>query len=615
MGAQPGECGGHGGFTLTEHLEHNLTDEQSLERIITYFSELSNQHPPLCVQKLPDRVQLKINSVINPGDLPVIAAHDIWQIQQGKKKTLSAVPGELPPRRRNQFSVEMCEPAALIFNNITRSAEWCEDWKIEYGTPLQKVPNPANEEQLRIISITHQLSITYERFVLKWLLDYVGDKLDPDQFGGVKGHSVAHNLIEIQNSILYNQDLANPRATMMAGVDISKGFNKIEHNECITRISDMGCPNWLLKIVISYLSKRQLIVRFQGKLSRKAPLNSGCGQGTLLGLFCFCITFNGAGPKTNKETIGQIITQPKNKRKPIPSGKKKWVDDLTLTVPISLRENVIEDTRSTTTRPVPYHGRTGHRLPIDKNSMQIQLDNLSEYCRQAKMSINKQKTKCMLFNKSKKYDFIPELYLSDEAKLEVVQDMKLVGYQITSDLNTKANTKYIVGRAWKRMWIIRRLVALGASVPDLLSVLRCQVLSVLQFAVPAWTTMISKAESRSIEAVQSTGLYLIYGARFRSYNWALNEANMRTQAEQRSSIFEKFTRTCVRSQKFSKWFCKLENNNNMATRSKKVQFKPVETRNKYYSKSAIPQMVALANRLGLNKSRSIKLKSGKLIVL
>ena len=134
MGAQPGECGGQGGFTLTEHLEQNLTDEQSLERIITYFSELSNQHPPLCVQKLPDRVQLKINSVINPGDLPVIAAHDIWQIQQGKKKTLSAVPGELPPRLRNQFSVEMCEPAALIFNNITRSAEWCEDWKIEYGT-------------------------------------------------------------------------------------------------------------------------------------------------------------------------------------------------------------------------------------------------------------------------------------------------------------------------------------------------------------------------------------------------------------------------------------------------------------------------------------------------
>ena len=127
--------------------------------------------------------------------------------------------------------------------------------------------------------------------------------------------------------------------------------------------------------------------------------------------------------------------------------------------------------------------------------------------------------------------------------------------------------------------------------------------------------MISKAESRSIESVQRTGLCFIYGARFRSYIWALKEANMRTQAEQRLHIFEKFTRTCANSEKFSKWFCKLENNNLMATRSKKVEFKPVETRTKYSSKSAKPQMVALANRLGLNKSRSLKLKSGMLIML
>ena len=65
-------------------------------------------------------------SEINPGDVSVIAAHDIWQIQQEKKKTLSAVPGELPPRLKSQFSVELCEPAEIIFNNITRSAKLCE---------------------------------------------------------------------------------------------------------------------------------------------------------------------------------------------------------------------------------------------------------------------------------------------------------------------------------------------------------------------------------------------------------------------------------------------------------------------------------------------------------
>ena len=169
---------------------------------------------------LPDRVKQKLNTQINSDELPIISAHQIWKIQKGRKISQSAVPCELPPRLRNEFSVELCKPAALIFNNITKSAEWCESWKLEYGTPLEKVTNPANEGSLRIISITHHLSITYERFVLKWLLDYIGDKLDPYQFGGVKGHSVAHYLIEIQNFILYNQDLDKPQATLMAGIDI-----------------------------------------------------------------------------------------------------------------------------------------------------------------------------------------------------------------------------------------------------------------------------------------------------------------------------------------------------------------------------------------------------------
>ena len=42
------------------------------------------------------------------------------------------------------------------------------------------------------------------------------------------------------------------------------------------------------------------------------------------------------------------------------------------------------------------------------------------------MSINREKTKCLLFNQAKKYDFIPELSMSNNTRLEVVEGMKLV---------------------------------------------------------------------------------------------------------------------------------------------------------------------------------------------
>ena len=110
------------------------------------------------------------------------------------------------------------------------------------------------------------------------------------------------------------------------------------------------------------------------------------------------------------------------------------------------------DNRPETVRPAPYHNRTGHRLPRQNNLMQDELDRLGEYCRHAKITINRDKTKCMIFNWARNHDVMPELFLSDQTKIEVVEEMKLVGYKFHSDLSAQSNTKYIVSRAWKRMW-------------------------------------------------------------------------------------------------------------------------------------------------------------------
>ena len=73
--------------------------------------------------------------------------------------------------------------------------------------------------------------------------------------------------------------------------------------------------------------------------------------------------------------------------------------------------------------------------------------------------------------------------------------------------------------------------------------------------------------------------------------------------------------TCIKSKKFSKWFCRAENGQAMTTRSRKMSFKPVPARTKAYENSPIPQMVSLANKLGLSESSSIKLSPGSIIIL
>ena len=86
-------------------------------------------------------------------------------------------------------------------------------------------------------------------------------------------------------------------------------------------------------------------------------------------------------------------------------------------------------------------------LPTDQNTMQSELLKLKDYCTASKLTINQEKSKAMLFNRAKKHDFSPELCLTAGSRLEVVEEMKLVGYQLRSDLRPTSNTKYIIKRA------------------------------------------------------------------------------------------------------------------------------------------------------------------------
>ena len=87
----------------------------------------------------------------------------------------------------------------------------------------------------------------------------------------------------------------------------------------------------------------------------------GTGAGTRLGLQIFLIMFNDAGPAANPTSIGQQITQPLSRRKPIEKSKVKWIDDITICPAVDLKSTLVPEDHEVP-RPVPYHGRTGHKL-------------------------------------------------------------------------------------------------------------------------------------------------------------------------------------------------------------------------------------------------------------
>ena len=150
------------------------------------------------MNNLPARVRLRLSS---KSTQPVISEMECYQRIVSAKKPQSGVPGDLPSAMLKEFSVELAQPLQGVLN---KTGKWPDLWKVEYVTPIGKIPHPETEDDLRPIALTPFFSKVMEQFVVKWILDEIGDKIDIRQYGGMKGNSITHYLIELLNFILLN---------------------------------------------------------------------------------------------------------------------------------------------------------------------------------------------------------------------------------------------------------------------------------------------------------------------------------------------------------------------------------------------------------------------------
>ena len=580
MGAQPGDCIDANTFTLPNHESENLSDDESAERIAQHFAEISQQYPPLDVTSLPARVQTKLQCEDTP---PVISDYEAYKKIRAAKKPKSGVPNDLPRIITQEFAPELATPVGKIVNKIAETGEWPRQWKLEYVVPIGKVPMPETEDDLRPISLTSFFSKVTEHFVVMWLMEFIKDKIDFRQYGGLKGNSITHYLIEFINFILSCQDSTDQTAILACMVDFSKAFNRQNHNLLVTKLSDMGVPGWLLKIVIAFLSDRRMQVRYKGKVSGVKSLPGGGPQGTLLGLLLFIVLINDVGFEGQKNNAGEMVTCKRN-MKTANQIHLKYVDDLTLAEAIDLPKNLVSLAEDERPQPDMYHARTGHVLPLKNSNVFKQLNETANYAKDNGMRINFKKTKVMVFNPCNSIDFMPELSLDDN-ELEVVDEIKLLGLVIRSDLKWVSNTENIVNKANKRLWILRRLKYLGAQGIDLVDIYIKQIRSVLELAVPAWHSGITLVEQIDIERVQRCAAHIILGEDYNSYKEALKTLGLGTLKSRRDKLCLNFGKKAEKHQKFRKWFKPAVYSQN--TRQERFKYSSVLAKHSRFEKSPL----------------------------
>ena len=503
------------------------------------------------------------------------------------------VPGDLPRKIIKTFPVELAMPMEIIFNAISTKAEYPRQWIIEHQTPIPKTRPPSSEDQLRNISCTPFFSKVYEAFLSDWLLPIVGPYLDPANCGGLKGTSITHYLVRLLHFVHATVDKAVPHAAVLALVDLSKAFNRVDHSLVIEDLNDMHVPGWLLKILISYLTGRSMVLKFRGAVSSPCSLPGSAPQGVFLGCFFFMIKFNGA-------LLRPGIPRPLPLPEPLMYSKTdsctvKYIDDASQARSINLHKALIPIQTKNKPRPLEFSEHTGFIVKESENELQKDLNELKQFTDTNLMKINEKKTLIMKFNFHKSLDFPPIYNFDDGPMLDIVNQTKILGLILTDSLNWAAQVDYMIARANKKIWLLRKMKILKLSTEILVDFYCKEIRAILEYGVAIWNSGLTLKMSGQIERVQKICINIILcdGSGKVSYEVWCTLLNLEPLLYRRHDLCVRFIQKASTNPKHSDLF--VRNTQNINTRSNKQLYREFKCRTKRFYDSPLCYLTRLLN--------------------
>ena len=562
-----------------------------------YFSAISGTFTPVNRLLLPF-VPLPLTPFVSEVQC-IPEEHEIHTLLLASKKT-SSVPNDLPISFLKEFLPELTRPVYNIFCSSINSGIFPTRWKTEYVSPHPKVLPPASCHDLRNLSLTEFLSKSFERFLIRGtasvhgLLHYVMKYVDPNQFA-VPGASCSHALIKMVDFILKSVDNPNkPTAVVNLLADWSKAFNKCNHNIIMRILTAMKVPMWLLRMIMSYLESRKMILRFRGCSSDPEDLPGGMPQGTLLGVILYILYINPVGfPSEVTVNISDTLHNywqvldyipellPNHETLPEATQSIKFMDDATIQEKIDLTTHLA--TNLDRSGPLPSWERSGKVLPKQNTFLQNEIQTIKHLSDSREMVLNSGKTCLFIVNFTDNHQFKSLLQIPDcSSPLEVVFETKLLGYWLTKDMKAHRHVQHMLKIVFKRLWAIRKLKKAGISDDDLLHFFFVKIRSVLESNCPVFHSILTQENTDDIERMQKIVLKLILGDRYTDYQSSCLLLDVETLENRRTALSLNFALKAYKSEKFS-YFFNLKNSAKNNIR-KPVMFElPLTTTTRYYN--------------------------------
>ena len=540
-------------------LNETKSDQELTDEMADYFADISNDFPPLN----PSLLDLPPPEADFVSEVPCFPSeYEVYTILKTSKKT-SSVPHDFPTTFVKEFLPFLAKPVQLIYCKAILSGKYPTRWKTEYVTPHPKVLPPASYGDLRNLSLTEFLNKSFERFLLRGshnvngLLHYIIQHYDPSQYA-VPGSSCSHALINIINFILKEtDDHKKPKAVINLLADWSKAFNKVNHNIIMRILIALRIPQWLLRLILSYLMNRKMILRFRKCCSHPRCMSGGCPQGTLIGVILYILYINPIGyPGEITIQISDILHNywtnigivpdllPNNDVLPPSMNAAKFMDDATIQESVDLTTSLA--TKLDRSGPLPYWESSGKLLPNENTLLQTEINKIKQISDAREMVLNPEKTKIMIINFTQAHQFQSLLNIpQSSSKIELCFETKLLGYWLTVDMKPSTHVKHILKISYSRLWSISRLKYAGVSDKDIFHFYTMKIRTVLEYSAPVFTSMLTQQDIHDIERIQKIVLKIILSENYTTYEEACITMNTITLEKRRKHLSLKFALSCI----------------------------------------------------------------------
>ena len=233
------------------------------------------------------------------------------------------------------------------------------------------------------------------------------------------------------------------------------------------------------------------------------------------------------------------------------------------------------------------------------------LNDISDWTENNLMMLNQKKTKQIIFNFNRDKQFTTEVELKNES-LELVNEVKLLGVIISSDLKWHKNTNYLTKKANKKMRMLHLAAKFTKNRDHLKHIYKTFIRSNLEFSSTVWHSSLTLADRQDLERIQKAAVKIILGKDYGGYEKSLGVLNMESLEQRRESMALKFVKNGLKNLNFSKLFPLRKAKHEMSFRNSE-RFHVKITKTRRHKDSAVPFLQRLLNKDTLIKKENLKM--------